>query len=101
MNPSQPSMKGVCAVTGSNGYVGSCFKNYFAASGWEVLELVRRPAPGGRMVKFQLGGDISPAALVGISALVHCAYDFKPLGWEEIHAVNVAGTEKLFQAARA
>jgi nucleoside-diphosphate-sugar epimerase len=38
---------------------------------------------------------------VGVTALVHCAYDFKPLRWDEIHRVNVVGTQKLFQAARA
>jgi nucleoside-diphosphate-sugar epimerase len=94
-------MKNVCAITGSNGYVGSCVKNHFAAKGWEILELVRQPQLGASAVKFQLGEDISPAALVGVSVLVHCAYDFKPLRWPEIHAVNAAGTVKLFQAARA
>jgi len=87
-------------VTGSNGYVGSCVKNYFAACGWGVLELTRRPAPGARAVAFRLGVDISPATLAGVGALVHCAYDFKPVYWREIRAVNVEGTRKLFQAAR-
>ena len=32
---------------------------------------------------------------------MHCAYDFKPLRREEIRAVNVKGSRKLFQAARA
>jgi nucleoside-diphosphate-sugar epimerase len=93
-------MKQVCAITGSNGYVGSCLKNYFAAQGWEILELVRQPKPGTRSAQFQLGGDVSPSTLAGVDALVHCAYDFKPLRWEEILAANVAGTEKLFKAAR-
>ena len=94
-------MKHVCAITGSNGYVGSCVKNHFAASGWNILDLVRRPEPGANAVQFQLGGEIAPAALSGVKALVHCAYDFKPLTWEELRTVNVLGTEKLFQAARA
>jgi nucleoside-diphosphate-sugar epimerase len=94
-------MKKICAITGSSGYVGGCLKNYFAANGWEILELVRHPKPGARAMKFQLGGEISPAALAGVAALVHCAYDFKPLRRDDIRAVNVAGTEKLFQAAHA
>ena len=94
-------MKKVCAITGSNGYVGGCVKNYFTACGWEVLELTRQPQPGVRAVKFQLGEEVSPASLAGVDALVHCAYDFQPLRREEIHAVNVAGTEKLLAAARA
>jgi nucleoside-diphosphate-sugar epimerase len=94
------SDKKICAITGSNGYVGGCVKNYFAAHGWEIMELARQPKPGTRGIKFQLGGEISPASLAGVSVLVHCAYDFKPLRWDEIRAVNVVGTGKLFQAAR-
>jgi nucleoside-diphosphate-sugar epimerase len=95
----EPILKPVCAVTGSNGYVGSCVKSYFAAHGWEVVELVRLPA-GPAVRTFQLGADISGAALVGVDALVHCAYDFKPLRWRDLQAVNVAGTAKLFEVAR-
>jgi nucleoside-diphosphate-sugar epimerase len=94
-------MKKICAITGSNGYVGGCVKNYFAALGWEIRELTRHPKPGSHAVAFQLGADVAPAALAGATALVHCAYDFRPLTQKEIHAVNVAGTEKLFSAARA
>jgi nucleoside-diphosphate-sugar epimerase len=94
-------MNQTCAITGSNGYVGGCIKNHFAAHGWDVLELTRQPRPGSRAIAFQLGAEISPAALAGVDALVHCAYDFKPLTMQELRAVNVAGTEKLFQAARA
>lgn len=92
--------KRICAITGSNGYVGGCLKNHFVARGWEILELTRQPKPGTRGIAFQLGTDISPASLAGVDALVHCAYDFKPLRREEIRAVNVAGAQKLFQAAR-
>jgi len=91
----------VCAITGSHGYVGGCLKNYFAARAREILELTRQPGPGARAVAFRLGAEIPPPALAGLNALVHCAYDFQPLRWEEIRAVNVDGTRKLFQAARA
>ena len=93
-------MKKTCAITGSNGYVGSCLKNYFAARGWEILELTRQPRPGTRGIRFQLGAEISPQSLAGVDVLVHCAYDFQPLHRDEIHAVNVHGARKLFQAAR-
>ena len=91
----------LCAVTGSNGYVGNCLKYYFAARGWDVLELTRTPKPAVRAAAFQLGAEISPATLAGVDTLVHCAYDFQPIRWDEIRAVNVDGTRKLFQAARA
>jgi len=94
-------MKKICAITGSNGYVGGAVKSYFAALGWEIRELTRHPKPGSNAVEFQLGANVAPEALAGVTALVHCAYDFRPLTKKEIHAVNVAGTEKLFQAARA
>lgn len=98
---SRPSSKSLCAITGSNGYLGSCIKNHFKANGWDVVELVRRPHPGDRAAAFHLGGEIPANAFAGVTALVHCAYDFRPLAWPEIRAVNVVGTEKLFQAARA
>ncbi|HXE41644.1 MAG TPA: NAD-dependent epimerase/dehydratase family protein, partial [Candidatus Baltobacteraceae bacterium] len=91
----------ICAITGSNGYVGSCVKNYFTSHGWEILELTRRPKAGVRATQFQLGDDLSPQLLVGVNALVHCAYDFKPLTWNEIVAVNVEGSRKILEAARA
>ncbi|MGH7950746.1 MAG: NAD-dependent epimerase/dehydratase family protein [Limisphaerales bacterium] len=94
-------MKTVCAITGGSGYVGGCVKNYFAARGWEILELTRRPKPDSRAIKFQLGEEILPQSLAGVSALVHCAYDFKPLRWLEIHAVNIVGSRKILEAARA
>jgi nucleoside-diphosphate-sugar epimerase len=90
--------KKICAITGSNGYVGGCVKNYFASHGWEILELTRQPKPGTRGIPFQLGAEISPQLLAGVTALVHCAYDFKPLKWEEIKAVNIEGSRKILQA---
>jgi len=93
--------KKICAITGSNGYVGGCVKNYFVARGWEILELTRQPKSNPRAIKFQLGGEISPQSLAGANALVHCAYDFRPLHWREIFAVNVEGSRKILEAARA
>ena len=94
-------MKRVCAVTGSNGYIGGCIKNHLVASGWEILELTRQPKPGARAVAFRLGAEITPRTLAGVDALVHCAYDFKPLRWEEIRAVNIEGSLKILEAAQA
>ena len=91
----------ICAITGTGGFVGGYLKDYFVRHGWEMLELTRRPKPGTRAVAFQLGAEISPSSLAGVTALVHCAYDFKPLRREEVHAVNVEGTRKILSAARA
>jgi nucleoside-diphosphate-sugar epimerase len=94
-------MKKICAITGANGYVGGCVKKFFAARDWEIFELSRRPKPGARSFQFQLGDDLSPELLSGVSAFVHCAYDFTPLRREEIAAVNVEGSRKVLEAARA
>jgi nucleoside-diphosphate-sugar epimerase len=92
-------MKPICAVTGSSGYLGMALSAYLKASGWEVLELVRKPGPN--QSKFQLGQEVSPDLLAGVQALVHCAYDFRQLSWSEIESVNVQGTRKLLQAAKS
>src|ERR1700722_19477185 len=93
-------MKKICAITGTNGYVGSCVKKFFAARGWEIFELTRRPKPGSRSFQFQLGDDISPELLSGVSAFIHCAYDFSSLNWEDIVSINVEGSRKILEAAR-
>src|SRR5882672_1185057 len=95
------SDKNLCAITGSNGYVGGCVRNYFTTRGWEILELARQPKSNSRAIKFRLGDDISPQLPSGVTAFVHCAYDFKPLRWNEIVAVNVDGSRKVLKAARA
>ncbi|HTA95993.1 MAG TPA: SDR family oxidoreductase [Verrucomicrobiae bacterium] len=95
------SDKKICAITGSNGYVGGCVKNHFAGRGWEILELTRHPKSNSRAIKFQLGEEILPSAFENTGALVHCAYDFKPLRWNEICEVNVEGSRKILEAARA
>ena len=94
-------MKKICAITGSNGYVGSCVKKFFANRGWEIFELTRRPKAGSRAFQYQLGDDLSPELLSGVAAFIHCAYDFGPLNWDEIVTVNVEGSRKLLEAARA
>jgi nucleoside-diphosphate-sugar epimerase len=93
-------MKQICAITGSNGYVGGCVTQHFAGRGWEVFELTRRPRANSRGAPFQLGDDVSPQLLSGMAALVHCAYDFGPLRWQDIAAVNVEGSRKILEAAR-
>ncbi|HEV2319827.1 MAG TPA: NAD-dependent epimerase/dehydratase family protein [Verrucomicrobiae bacterium] len=94
-------MRRICAITGGNGYVGGCLKNFLASREWEIFELSRRPRPGSRSFQFQLGDDLSPDLLSGVTAFVHCAYDFGPITWDKIAAVNVEGSRKILQAARA
>ncbi|MGA8261669.1 MAG: NAD-dependent epimerase/dehydratase family protein [Arenicellales bacterium] len=95
------STRRICAITGSHGYLGGCLRDYLAARGWGILEFTRQPQAGTQAVRFRLGEDISPQSFANAAALVHCAYDFAPLRWSEIHSVNVQGSRKLFEAARS
>lgn len=86
---------GRCAVTGANGYVGGRIAAGLAAAGWTVVKLGRRDSE----VAFELGAPVAPEALQGCDALVHCAYDFRPLTMAEIRAANVDGAARLFDGA--
>jgi len=95
-----------CAVSGATGYVGSLVCEHFATRGWTVFEFSRRRssdlAPGRVHVPFQLDSPIDPSVFrqnrVGV--LIHCAYDFRPLAWAEIHRINVEGSARLLRAAK-
>ena len=93
-----------CLVTGARGYLGGCVKKRFAQAGWQVVDLVRSPAEKelaqDSARRFALGEEPDAKLLSGAETLVHCAYDFSKRNWREIEAVNVTGTEKLFQKAR-
>ncbi|GAC1504292.1 MAG: complex I NDUFA9 subunit family protein [Candidatus Dormibacteraceae bacterium] len=89
-------------ITGATGFVGSMLVRHFESAGWDVMRL-SRSAGDGNAVHFQLGEDLEPDVFgkSQIYALVHCAYDFRPVKPVEVHRVNVAGSQKLLAAAKA
>jgi nucleoside-diphosphate-sugar epimerase len=91
-----------CAITGTNGYVGSRIRDFFQQQGWQVRELTRSPRSdaANQSVQFSLESGMSPAAIEGTDALIHCAYDFRPVRWRDIEAINVGGTARLLETAR-
>ena len=89
-----------CLVTGASGYLGSRVQALLVQRGWHVIELTRQPKSGSDAKRFLLGEEIAPEIFTEVTALVHCAYDFKQISWRDIHRVNVLGTEKLLRAAR-
>src|SRR6516162_1930313 len=95
-----------CAVTGANGYVGSRIAGYFEARDWTVFALTRGRKPSASSsqvhVPFQLESRTDPQIFRenDIRAVIHCAYDFRPVGWKEIYRVNVEGSTRLFRAAK-
>ncbi len=95
-----------CAVTGATGYLGSLISEYFATRGWTVFEFTRRPSPNSAAsrvhVPFQLDSPIDSGVFLdtGIRVLIHCAYDFRPIKWEDIRRINVEGSARLLRAAK-
>ena len=93
-----------CAITGANGYVGSRIVNHFSQHGWAVCELRHRQgrllSHSGSQVSYSLELGLDPEILIDYDVLIHCAYDFRPVRWDEILDVNVRGSERLFEAAR-
>ena len=100
------SMEQRCAITGSAGYVGSRIADYFAERGWTIFELSRRldanPAQGRVRVPFQLDSPVEASFFRDndVRVLIHCAYDFRPVTWEQIRRVNVDGSSRLLLAAK-
>ena len=90
------------AITGAHGFVGSMLARRFEESGWTVTRFSHSAADAGT-VPFRLGDKVQPEAFRGrnITALVHCAYDFKPTTRADIYRVNVEGSRKLLDAASA
>jgi nucleoside-diphosphate-sugar epimerase len=90
-----------CAVTGANGYVGSILCNALSQKDMRVVKFHRHAHSDGNECPFALNQPVDPAALRGIDALVHCAWDFQAHSRERIRAVNVEGSLRLFEQARA
>lgn len=99
----EPPPSGVCAVTGSTGYVGSRVVRRLVSDGWKIRSLSRLPAPERDIdghVHFELDGRLASEALAGADALVHMAYDFNVVRWRDVARVNIDGSRRLFAAAR-
>lgn len=91
-----------CAVTGSNGYLGRRLVAYLKSEGHDVLALSHASADhaGGQHIYFDLAAGVRTDVLHDCDVLVHCAYDFRCRGWEDIVETNVRGSQKLLDSAR-
>jgi nucleoside-diphosphate-sugar epimerase len=69
--------------------------------GWNVIELTRGPAAGKEAgtAFYSLEQDTSPDVFQKVDALIHCAYDFRPVSVQDIWRVNVEGSARLFDSA--
>jgi nucleoside-diphosphate-sugar epimerase len=90
------------AITGATGFVGAMLARRFEEAGWAVTRL-SHSASGAGTVPFRLGDEVQAEIFRSrqATALIHCAYDFKPISRADIHRVNVEGTRKLLAAAMA
>ena len=82
------------AITGARGYLGSTLARHFRGQGRTVNAWHRGAEAGSR---YELGGNLKALDWDGIEAVVHCAYDFRARGWEEIRLINVEGTLDLMR----
>ncbi len=89
------------AVTGANGYLGSCLGDYFAEQSYDVYKLTSRKSPGEKQVRFTLSEGVEKGFFADhkIDSLVHAAYDFTQVKREDIWKINVEGSKKLFKQA--
>jgi nucleoside-diphosphate-sugar epimerase len=91
------------AVTGANGYLGSRVCAYLAARNCEMVAVGRAAPAGVELIQWALDENAVPEMFRGrgIDALVHCAYDFRPVKRDDIRRINVDGSVRLLQAANA
>jgi len=94
-----PAFRRRCLVTGTSGYVGRELALALRTLGWQITHCNRRSLDPGDQ-RFDLREPVNPNLFANQDALVHCAYDFTETSKRGIWAVNVAGSQRLFQAAR-
>jgi len=93
---------GVVGITGANGYLGSAVASAFAAKGWVVVALVRRPEDSTQQFSrhYDACAPLDEDLLRGIDVLVHCAYDMRARTLADIWRINVDGASRLLDAAK-
>lgn len=90
-----------CALTGPAGYIGSVLAAALSAANHAVVPLSRDPARLAGARRFSLAEPIAPGTFANVDALVHCAWDFAAASAADVRRINVDGSLKLLDAARA
>jgi nucleoside-diphosphate-sugar epimerase len=94
------------AVTGASGFLGGHLCRAFAARGWPVRALVRwpgsaMPPPGVAVGRLVLPDAIDAAEFADVEVLVHAAWSTRDPDPAALARVNVDGSRRLFETARA
>jgi nucleoside-diphosphate-sugar epimerase len=90
----------VCSITGSTGFLGSNLVRLFRKKNWTVIETSRKSnRRSSDQIYFDLNNDDPISVPSNVDVLIHCAYDFKAINWQDIHRANVERTLDLFTEA--
>lgn len=98
---------GAVAVTGATGLVGRHLCDHLRRSGRDVRALGRDfseppfAEPGIAFHHCDLPGSLDGEALAGAEAVIHCAWATRATDPERARHVNVEGTRRVLEAARA
>ena len=87
-------------LSGATGFLGRAIAEALEARGHRVHRLVRRPSDPGEFA-CDLPDQLDTAAFEGADVLVHCAWDTRFQNATRAREVNVTGSRRLLDAARA
>jgi nucleoside-diphosphate-sugar epimerase len=95
-----------CAVTGANGYVGSCIHRALERSGWRVIKLVRGSdsCRSSNAIPWSLTRSENLAASLragNVRAVVHAAWDLSIRSPRDFERTNIGGSIALLNEAHA
>ena len=99
--------RGLCLVTGANGFLGRHLCDHLARSGWGVRGCVRdiRRYPfdtrGIELYRCELPDTIDESAFTGVDVVIHCAYMSRHTTLAEARRVNEEGSERVLSLARS
>jgi nucleoside-diphosphate-sugar epimerase len=100
-------MRGVVALTGATGFIGSAIARKLVKEGWRVRALIRRSSPRASLEGISIQsvhGTVEDAAcldsVVGdADAVVHCAGALRGISDADFYPVNVEAVSRLAQVA--
>lgn len=102
--PPPPPSPGLLVLTGASGYLGEALCRGLVAAGWRVRTAQRsRGLEGERVehVAYDLAGRVPARLFDGASVLVHNAWLMQCRSERQARRVNIEGSRRLLEAARA
>jgi nucleoside-diphosphate-sugar epimerase len=100
-------MRGVIALTGASGFIGSAIARKLVNQGWCVRALIRAPLRRGRLEGIPIQPvdgtlediDHLETLVSDAEAVIHCAGVVRGITEADFHGVNVAAVSRLAQIA--